>query len=747
LAPIARRHEEYPALLQLPALESRVAKQALNRIIGALDPWLIIVVAVAAFLRFGRITDFDNSYYTATAVSITKSWHNFLFASFDPGGAVSVDKPPLALWVQAGFTMVFGPHKWAVNLPQAILGTASVALLYFLIRPVFGRLPAIAAAAVLATLPAAIVIDSRNEPDGILMFLLLAGAIALVKSVRGNSLPWLLLSALLVGAAFNTKMLVAFVPLPAFALYYWVASRDPVVRKALKSAAAGSLLLVVSFAWPLFVALTPASDRPYVGSTRDNSIWSLVFEYNGLHRFNSFGGPRPRPGVPQPPAGQVPGAPQSGQQPGGPPLQQPPAGQVPGAPQSGQQPGGPPLQQPPAGQVPGGAPQPGRQPGGPPLQQPPAGQVPGGAPQPGRQPGGPPLQQPPGGQPQGGPPGQPFQPPPGPQSNAGSGGVLGLFRGQLAAQTGWLLPAALALSGVAMIPLLSRDAFFRPRTILESLQSKVCSETVLWAAWLITSVVVFGLADATGTHPYYLVGLGLPMAAVAGLGIGAAWSAFKGNGIAWSIVAIALVAIGVQQALTTGALAGEVAVAAILLALAAASTVLLVAAVRQASYSPLANAAAVAGGLALLVIPAMSGWRAGARIAGLAGSRPPPAGAQFQPSIESQLRTFIKRALEQDPRPTGRYVLAAQSAREVAPFIIDGIPAIAVGGFSGSDPILSVEAFRAMASGGDILYFLVPRQDQPGGPRQQPVIDEVRRSWRDVSSEAGLPAGSLYRYR
>jgi len=724
LAPIARRHEEYPALLQLPALESRVAKQALNRIIGALDPWLIIVVAVAAFLRFGRITDFDNSYYTATAVSITKSWHNFLFASFDPGGAVSVDKPPLALWVQAGFTMVFGPHKWAVNLPQAILGTASVALLYFLIRPVFGRLPAIAAAAVLATLPAAIVIDSRNEPDGILMFLLLAGAIALVKSVRGNSLPWLLLSALLVGAAFNTKMLVAFVPLPAFALYYWVASRDPVVRKALKSAAAGSLLLVVSFAWPLFVALTPASDRPYVGSTRDNSIWSLVFEYNGLHRFNSFGGPRPRPGVPQPPAGQVPGAPQSGQQPGGPPLQQPPAGQVPG-----------------------GAPQPGRQPGGPPLQQPPAGQVPGGAPQPGRQPGGPPLQQPPGGQVQGGPPGQPFQPPPGPQSNAGSGGVLGLFRGQLAAQTGWLLPAALALSGVAMIPLLSRDAFFRPRTILESLQSKVCSETVLWAAWLITSVVVFGLADATGTHPYYLVGLGLPMAAVAGLGIGAAWSAFKGNGIAWSIVAIALVAIGVQQALTTGALAGEVAVAAILLALAAASTVLLVAAVRQASYSPLANAAAVAGGLALLVIPAMSGWRAGARIAGLAGSRPPPAGAQFQPSIESQLRTFIKRALEQDPRPTGRYVLAAQSAREVAPFIIDGIPAIAVGGFSGSDPILSVEAFRAMASGGDILYFLVPRQDQPGGPRQQPVIDEVRRSWRDVSSEAGLPAGSLYRYR
>jgi len=701
-----------------------VAKQALNRIIGALDPWLIIVVAVAAFLRFGRITDFDNSYYTATAVSITKSWHNFLFASFDPGGAVSVDKPPLALWVQAGFTMVFGPHKWAVNLPQAILGTASVALLYFLIRPVFGRLPAVAAAAVLATLPAAIVIDSRNEPDGILMFLLLAGAIALVKSVRGNSLPWLLLSALLVGAAFNTKMLVAFVPLPAFALYYWVASRDPVVRKALKSAAAGSLLLVVSFAWPLFVALTPASDRPYVGSTRDNSIWSLVFEYNGLHRFNSFGGPRPRPGVPQPPAGQVPGAPQSGQQPGGPPLQQPPAGQVPG-----------------------GAPQPGRQPGGPPLQQPPAGQVPGGAPQPGRQPGGPPLQQPPGGQPQGGPPGQPFQPPPGPQSNAGSGGVLGLFRGQLAAQTGWLLPAALALSGVAMIPLLSRDAFFRPRTILESLQSKVCSETVLWAAWLITSVVVFGLADATGTHPYYLVGLGLPMAAVAGLGIGAAWSAFKGNGIAWSIVAIALVAIGVQQALTTGALAGEVAVAAILLALAAASTVLLVAAVRQASYSPLANAAAVAGGLALLVIPAMSGWRAGARIAGLAGSRPPPAGAQFQPSIESQLRTFIKRALEQDPRPTGRYVLAAQSAREVAPFIIDGIPAIAVGGFSGSDPILSVEAFRAMASGGDILYFLVPRQDQPGGPRQQPVIDEVRRSWRDVSSEAGLPAGSLYRYR
>lgn len=689
-------------------------RSSLTRLAGKFDPWLVLVLGAAAFLRFGRVADHDNSYYTATAVSVASSWHNFLFASFDPGGIVSVDKPPLAFWIQAAFVALFGPEKWAVNLPQAIAGTASVGIIYFLTKSTFGRLSAVAASAVLAALPAAIVIDSRNEPDGLLMFWLLAAAFSLVRAIRSGRWPWLALFAVAMAAAFTTKMLVAFVPLPAFAMYYWFASRDALDRRIVKGLATGLLLLVLAFAWPVFVAVTPAEGRPYVGSTRDNSIWTLVFEYNGLNRFTSFGRPGPAarpgtpPGVPGQPTGPLAGAAQPGRQP---PVGQPPPGGPQGVPAPvGQQPA---VGQPPPGGPQGGTPAPGGQ-------QPPTGQ-----------------------QPLGGPPGGPGQSPP-------ATGILGMFRGQLASQTSWLLPVALALAAASLIPLLTREAYFRPVVIMHSLRADSArSEALLWVAWLASAFIVFGLADATGSHPYYLVGLGIPMAATAGVGIGAAWSAFRGIPLATVVLAVALCAIGAQQALTIGPVAGEVAMACVLLVLALASTVLVVAAWRQASASVLATWAAIGGGLALLVMPAVSGWRADARLAGPAGGTRPLAAAPGPqaaggPSSLERVRSLI----ELDARPVRKFVLAATSAREAAPFIIEGVPAFAIGGFSGADPVLSVDQFRLMAQRGEVLYFLGPGTLSPGsqdGVRQQPILEEVRRSWRDVSFAGGLPEGTLYR--
>jgi 4-amino-4-deoxy-L-arabinose transferase-like glycosyltransferase len=646
-----------------------------RRLASRLDPWLLVIVAAGGFLRFGRIGEFDNSYYTATAVSITRSWHNFLFASLDPGGLVSVDKPPLAFWLQAASVGVFGPHKWAVNLPQAVLGTAAIALLYALVRQSFGRISGLVAAAVLATLPAAIVIDSRNEPDALLMVLLLGAAFALVKAVRSGRWGWLAAFAVFVGAAFNTKMLVAFVPLPAFALYYWAGSRDRIPRRLVLGVATAALVLAVSFSWTAFVGLTPASDRPYIGSTRDNSIWTLVFEYNGFNRFASFGGPAPQQ-VPQYPPGQLPPSQQA----------QPQAGQA-------------------------------------------------------------------------------AQPQSQPQQQAG--GIVGLFRGQLASQLGWLFPSALVLAAVSLIPLLDRQAFLAPSTVMRALRDVPArSEAVLWAAWLVSAAFVFGLADATTSHPYYLVGLGVPLAAAAGAGAGVGLSFVREKRAMAVVMAIAIAGIAVYQATRAGPAAGEIAVGAALLVVAGAVLVILVAAARRAVDSPLALGALACGGSALLIVPAMAGWRAGGRIAGagpigsqVQGGGGQPAGPLAQPggpqssvpqrASEPQVVERVRSVISNDGRPVRRFALATVSSRDAAPFIIAGIPAAAIGGFSGGDPILSPEAFATLARQGDVLYFLAPRDGQvqgpPGASRQQPVLEQVRRTWRDVSGGAGLPPGTLYR--
>ncbi|MBI2165097.1 MAG: glycosyltransferase family 39 protein [Chloroflexi bacterium] len=279
----------------------------LRGFLSRVDIGLLAAVALGAWLRFSRLGDFDNQYYTATVVSMLKSPANFLFASFDPGGAVMVDKPPVSFWVQAIPVSIFGPSRWAVSLPQAVAGTLAVPILYLAMKPAFGRVAALVAAIALAAIPASVVIDSRNEPDSLLSFTLLLSGFCVILSARTRKWLWLALFAVLMGAAFNIKMLVAFVPLPAFLLYYALANKEALRRTVTRLAAAVAILLAVSFSWTVLVALTPEGERPYVGSTRDNSIWTLVFKYNGLDRFTSFIGPRPGPGGAAGPLGAQPG--------------------------------------------------------------------------------------------------------------------------------------------------------------------------------------------------------------------------------------------------------------------------------------------------------------------------------------------------------------------------------------------------------------------------------------------------------
>ncbi len=256
------------------------------------------ILAVAAFLdvfRLGR-NGYANDYYSGAVRSMLKSWHNFFFVSFDPGGLVSVDKPPLALWLEAGSAKIFGYSSWSILLPEALAGVAAVWLLYLLVARVFGRIAALVAALALAVSPVSVSVNRDNNPDALLALLLIAAVYVGVRAIESGRLRTLLLSAVLVGLAFNTKMLAAMVVVPGLALAYAVFARVPWRRRFVFLALAGVVLVAVSGAWIAAVDFTPAGQRPYVGSTSDNSAFSLAFDYNGLGRVTgqeggtSFGG-------------------------------------------------------------------------------------------------------------------------------------------------------------------------------------------------------------------------------------------------------------------------------------------------------------------------------------------------------------------------------------------------------------------------------------------------------------------------
>ncbi len=249
---------------------------------------LVLILLLAAFLRFYDLgaQGYGNTYYAATVKSMLTSWHNFLYASFEPGGSVTVDKPPLGFWVQCFSALLFGVNGYSLALPQALAGVGSVALLFFLLRTPFGSGPALLGSFVLAVTPVAVSAERNNTIDGQLAFVLLLAAWALLRSLSNGRLRWLLLSALLVGIGFNIKMLQAYMVLPGFYLTYFLAARHDWMKRIFHLAVATLLIGVVSFAWVAAVDLTPASDRPYIGSSTNNSMFELVFGHNGSERFS-----------------------------------------------------------------------------------------------------------------------------------------------------------------------------------------------------------------------------------------------------------------------------------------------------------------------------------------------------------------------------------------------------------------------------------------------------------------------------
>jgi 4-amino-4-deoxy-L-arabinose transferase-like glycosyltransferase len=259
---------------------------------------LAAVLVLSAFLNLFRLSSegYGNLYYAATVKNMLTSWHNFFFASFD-AGFVSVDKPPLGFWIQAASTKLFGFHGWSLLLPQAVAGVLSVGLVYHLVRRSFGPVAGLLAALTLALTPISVAVNRHNNLESLLVLAVLLAAWAFVLAVETGRLRWLLIGALVVGLGFNIKMWEVFLVLPAFYLLYLVAAPVGLKRRMIHLGLATLVLLTISLSWAAAVDLTPASQRPYVGSSYNNSVADLMVGWNGVRRVtgsdNNVGDPGP----------------------------------------------------------------------------------------------------------------------------------------------------------------------------------------------------------------------------------------------------------------------------------------------------------------------------------------------------------------------------------------------------------------------------------------------------------------------
>ncbi|MGD0153519.1 MAG: glycosyltransferase family 39 protein [Thermacetogeniaceae bacterium] len=641
------------------------------------------IALLSAFLNiFGIWKDqFANSYYTAAVTSMLHSWHNFFFASFDPAGYITIDKPPVAFWVQTAFAYLFGVHGWSVVLPQALAGVGSVLLIYYLVKPAFGKTAARLASLVMACSPIAVAVSRTNNIDSLLVFTLLLATWMLFRAISTQKPLWVLGAFAVIGVGFNMKMFQAYMVVPAFYLFYLLAFKGDWRKKLATLAAATVVLVVVTFSWAAIVDAIPQANRPYIGGSRTNSVLELALQYNGISRLEGMGGPG---------GGGAPGQPQ---------MQRNGEGSVSSklTESSNANDNGRPRQ------LPG--------PGGNGAQQ----QMP----------------------PSGGNGSQGFGPSVGgngPQAPGGDGqasqgrgrgggmfgtgypGPLRLFQSELSGQISWLLP----LVGFACLVLL---ADIRRRRALTAKQR----ETLFWLGWLLPGMVFFSVAGFY--HQYYLIMLAPPIAALAGAGWVELYNLYREQR-GWNtwLLPVALLAATAfelyilqpyQKQIGTGwSIAIGTAGAAIALGL-----VLGIAARKIRPFSPLiTKILAGAGMLVLLAAPLY--WSATLLLYGDNSSMPaagpgdkmtfnlgPGGGGARGSNTDAQLLAYVTRNNTGEP-----CLFATTDSQTAQSYIIAGRSVIALGGFSGGDNTLV--KLEQMVKDKQIKFFLIsPGAGLGGGGR------------------------------
>lgn len=268
-----------------------------------------LLLATAVLYVWGLASaGWANQYYAAAVQAGTQNWKALLFASLDPGNAVTVDKPPAALWIMALSGRIFGFSAWSMLVPQALMGVGAVALLYATVRRCSGPAAGLLAGAGLALTPVVALMFRYNNPDALMVLLVVVAAYAVVRALQSHSTrlwsagtAWLVLAGVAMGFGFLAKMGQAFLVLPGLALAVLIAASGSILVRLGKLVVAGVALAVSAGWYVLLVQLWPAGSRPYIAGSNDNSLWQLAIGYNGLNRVfgngnHGQGGGGPQPG-------------------------------------------------------------------------------------------------------------------------------------------------------------------------------------------------------------------------------------------------------------------------------------------------------------------------------------------------------------------------------------------------------------------------------------------------------------------
>ncbi|WP_350280394.1 glycosyltransferase family 39 protein [Kribbella sp. HUAS MG21] len=263
---------------------------------------LLVLTAIAYLWGLSK-NGYANEYYAAAVQAGSTSWKAWFFGSFDASSFITVDKTPASLWVMGLSGRLFGFSSWSMLVPEALMGVASVGFVYVSVRRWFSANAALLAGAVLALTPVAVLMFRFNNPDALLILLLCAGAWAVTRAIDAgkHAARWMMLAGALVGFGFLTKMMQAFLILPAFGIAYLVAGKPALGKRLVHLVLATGSLVVSAGWWVAIVELLPASARPYIGGSSTNSILELTLGYNGLGRLNgnetgSVGGGTGNPG-------------------------------------------------------------------------------------------------------------------------------------------------------------------------------------------------------------------------------------------------------------------------------------------------------------------------------------------------------------------------------------------------------------------------------------------------------------------
>jgi 4-amino-4-deoxy-L-arabinose transferase-like glycosyltransferase len=278
------------------ALEASASAPRASVAGGRAAEWALVAAITlgAALLRVVHIGAVPpDPFYDAAVRSMGLSWHNFFFGAFEPGGSVSIDKPPVDLWLQVISVKLFGFSSTTLKLPEVLAGTAAVPLLYVLMRRVWNAAAGIAAAAAMAVLPIAVITARSDTMDGVMMLCLVLAALAAARAAESGRLAWLFAAAAALGVAFDVKLLESLVALPAIAAIAYFGMPGSRVRRLVRIAAATAVYVVVALSWLTATLLFPAHDRPYAIGSTNGSAWNAAFVFNGTDR---LGGKSPEPG-------------------------------------------------------------------------------------------------------------------------------------------------------------------------------------------------------------------------------------------------------------------------------------------------------------------------------------------------------------------------------------------------------------------------------------------------------------------